>query len=220
MAGYAIDSAGNLTIDGVFVTAGTINSQTISSAANFTGTLAVASTVTGGTYNGVTIKNPSASRTSATGTITTVDTYVTPVFQIAANTLAAGDIFEIWVHGTCTTSVSNVVTFNIRLGTAGTTSDTSILLLNPTSDSAGTNVPFSIVTRFTVRTTGSSGTGIASTTLLNGTAGGIVATSVVGSGGAQVTINTTGALFFGLSGKTAAGTTSFIIQQATVSRVM
>jgi hypothetical protein len=66
-SGFASMSCNNWLAFGNGTISGTLNGQTISSAASFTGTMAVAGAITAGTYNGQTI----SSAANFTGTITT-----------------------------------------------------------------------------------------------------------------------------------------------------
>ncbi|OHB10992.1 MAG: hypothetical protein A3J09_00195 [Candidatus Zambryskibacteria bacterium RIFCSPLOWO2_02_FULL_51_21] len=86
--------------------AGTYNGQTISSAANFTGTMAVASTVTGGTYNGQTI----SSAANLTGTL-----------AVGSQTNITGNQFYCSSGGTCYFNSSGTGVTSIGNGTSGKT---------------------------------------------------------------------------------------------------
>lgn len=66
--------------------------------------------------------------------LTTVDTIVMSM-PIAANTLRVGQRFLIRVHGTV--SLASAVNARVRIGTAGTTADTAVLLVATSTSAAG-----------------------------------------------------------------------------------
>jgi hypothetical protein len=160
------------------------------------------------------------SSVAASSAINTASTYITPSASIPANTLQVGATYRIIVTGTCTSTAANVSTFVLRLGTAGTTSDTSVCTVTCTGATSGTAVPFTAVFYVTIRTIGSSGTAMGSGSITNtGTTG--ISSNGVGGGGSTtaVTVNTTVANFVGVSYSSAASTTTCTFQMAIVEAV-
>lgn len=158
------------------------------------------------------VTNPQASIVANSSTITSTDTYVTAAYLIAASTLAAGNRFRITMYGNYTPNNpgTDYMTFTVRFGTAGTTADTSILSATaaPTPTHNGIYYQFDV----TVRTTGSSGT-----VLCNGN--GISLNTDGVQLGSSTTINTTNALYLGLSVKNSSSADSLIVTMATVEQV-
>lgn len=182
-------------------------------------------TLTGTNFTGVPaagLLNPVSSSGVTGSSFNTVETYVTPAFTFPAAFLAVGQRYRITLYGTCTSSVANLVTFTVRVGTAGTTADTAIVALTPTSFAGGSALPWHLTCDFMVTATGTSGTGIAHAALLNvqSTAGAGISngTGLVGISG-TATINTTTATHLGMSLKTAASTTSLVIFSASVEMI-
>jgi hypothetical protein len=95
-----------------------------------------------------------------------------------------------------------------------------VLALAATSATSGTSIPFEFEALVTVQALTSSGKAVANARLINNGITGIssVATVVAGAG-VQATINTTVALFLGLSYTSAASGASVIFNQVTVEQV-
>lgn len=160
---------------------------------------------------------PSVPSVTATSAINTASTYITPSTPIAANVLQVGSTYRIFISGTCTSTAANVSTFVLRLGTAGTTADTSVCTVTCTGATSGTSIPFTAVFYVTIRTTGTSGTAMGCGSITNtGTTG--ISSNGVGGGGSTtaVTINTTVQNFVGVSYSSAATTTTCTFQTRVV----
>jgi hypothetical protein len=163
---------------------------------------------------------PVSAISASSGSVVSSETYVSAAFQIPANSLATKMVFRIKAYGVATSSSAKSATFNVRMGTAGTTSDTLVLALSATSATSGTSVPFEFEALVTIQALTSSGKAVASARLINNGITGIssVATVVAGAG-TQATINTTVALFLGLSYVSASSGASVIFNQVTVEQV-
>lgn len=90
--------------------------------------------------------NPAVRATTLTTTlgsgINTVETAVA-VATVPANYVRAGTTYRVRAYGTCTSTVNNISTFNVRFGTAGTSADTQIgTVATANGATSGTNVPF------------------------------------------------------------------------------
>lgn len=161
------------------------------------------------------------SRVADTAAINTTATYVTQAFAIPANTLIAGDTFEFFIHGTCTSTAANISTFTLRMGTAGTTADTSLLSFTTTAATTGTSVPFVINGIVTVRTIGAPGTATAFVSITNnGVTGVSNAATVVAGAGVTANITTTGLLYLGLTYSSAAATTTCTFRNALFHKIL
>jgi hypothetical protein len=162
---------------------------------------------------------PLASIVADVGPVTTVETYLTSGLAIPAAALKVGNAFKITILGNATSSAANTVTFNARLGAAGTVADAAIHSFPLLAATSGTGNGFKIEFYITVRAVGAGGSLVSMATLLNGQLAGIAnINSIVGFSGV-VAVNTTGALILGCSGVTTAGTTSFTIREALVERL-
>lgn len=146
--------------------------------------------------------------TSAVGGITTTQT-VAATYTIAANTLVAGQAFQVQAYGTQATT--GTVTYYICLGNTGTNTDTVLASIALSNVSLfGANFQGMV----TFRTTGSSGTAIAAGLLNTGTAATTCDTAVSGVTSTS-TFDTTGTLYLTIQAKSAAGTHT--VQQAFIS---
>lgn len=164
----------------------------------------------------------SAAMTAATAGLNTTETILVKTAALAASRLAAGTTLRFTMTGTCTASVANTSTFTIRIGTNGTTADTSILALTTAaSATSGTTIPFKATIDFTMRTSGASATSYGALELINNGTTGIATTAtqiVVGSG---TTFSTsTSNLIVSCSYKSAATTTTSTFQLATLEMVV
>ena len=162
-----------------------------------------------------------ASATTALVVSSTTDTYVTPAYDIPANTLYAGATFRIKIVGYCTSTAANSVSLNLRIGTSGTTSDAAIVAGSVTAATTGSNTGFTIEATVTIRSIGASGAVFGTVVLVNSGVTGLsnVATAVAYTTSSP-TVATTGALFIGVSMKSSATTTAFTISTATVEQVV
>ncbi|MHB8107864.1 MAG: hypothetical protein ACYDH4_10630, partial [Candidatus Cryosericum sp.] len=160
------------------------------------------------------------SSVAASAAISTVETVVTPSTPIPANFLQIGSTYRIVVSGTCTSTVANLSTFTLRLGTAGTVADTAIATVTCTAAAAGAAVPFEAVFYVTIRSLGAAGSAMASGYIVNSGITGISATGVGGGGStATAAVNTTVSNFVEVSYKSAATTTACTFQMAIVELV-
>jgi hypothetical protein len=164
---------------------------------------------------------PSKSQAANSGALNTTETYISAAFSIAANVLVVGMAFRITAYGTCTSSAANLSTFTVRFGTAGTTSDASVLAATCTAALSGTTVPFKFEAIVTIRTIGATGTITASAQIVNNGITGIstATTPVVAGTGTTLTMNTTVGNFIGLSYKSAASTTTCTFNQVVVELI-
>jgi hypothetical protein len=164
---------------------------------------------------------PASSIGPTSSAINTVETYLNPQFKLNANTLVAGNSYRITVTGTNTSTVANLSTFTVRMGTAGTTADTSLGTVTATSATTGTNIPFSVSCVVTVQSIGSNGSVIFSGSLTNSGTTGIntTQTPVMVLGSPTAGMNTTGALYLGITYKSAASTTTSTFQQVIVEHI-
>ena len=164
-----------------------------------------------------------AGTVAATGGINTVDTIITPAFQVPAGVMVAGCAYRIKIVGTCTPTAGNLSTFTVRIGTANSTSDTTLMTITATSATSGSSVPFYAEIIVIVRTlNSSSGNVIASGVLTNtGTTGiNTTATPVFVLGTVVTSINTTTAAnYISCSYKSAASTTTSTFQMVTVEQL-
>jgi hypothetical protein len=171
----------------------------------------------------------SGSRTrtvAASGAINTTETLLlaTPLLlphtdfgQTFPGTLNVGTLIRWTIQGTCTDTVANTSTFGVRMGTLGTVAgDTSEVatFVTAVSGSAGTNIPFTSVINLTVQTLGATGTGTGQMVTTSNATGIIGALTVhtIGSASAITALTTTTSTFIDLTMVTAATTTTNTIQ--------
>ena len=166
---------------------------------------------------------PQSSRQVTQGPMSTVQTYISQSFQIGAVT--SGSVFRMTVYGTCSSSSADTVTFRVKYGANGNTSDADIATLGTTSAGAGTNVPFKLEVICTVYQAASS-IGIIETTasLINGGATGTQGIwtnpSAVFSPQQTTDLNTSVvSTRLGLSAQTSANSTTLIFQSVTIESV-
>lgn len=163
---------------------------------------------------------PASAKVANSAAINTVETYISAVFPLPANTLAVGSVFRITVYGTCTSTAANLSTFTIRLGTAGTVADTAVLAATCTAAASGINIAFKVEFLVVVRTIGAGGTDVASGSIDNTGVTGIAATTNnVAGNGTTAAVNTTIANFLGVSYKSAAATTTCTFNNVVVEQV-
>ena len=148
-----------------------------------------------------------ASLTSTSGAINSAETVVLNV-QLPANFFQSGTTIRISGYGTCTASAANASNFRCRIGTAGTTGDTQIVTVAPTSATSGTNIAFMFEILVTSRGSGSSTTFEGSGCVVNpGTTGVSSITNTVASNSSG-TVNTTVANYINFTYVAAASTTT------------
>ena len=158
-----------------------------------------------------------ASRTSAIS-ISNTDTVVQSL--TIGTGLQAGDSYEISAYGTCTSTVANLSTFTIRVGTAGSVADTSMGTVTCTAAASGTNIGFYFNALFTCRTTGAPGTGIANGGVQNAGVTGISSvTNAISGNTATGAITTASANIISLTYQSAAGTTTSSFRNVTISKM-
>lgn len=153
--------------------------------------------------------------------INTTETYVASPLSIPANALVVGNSFRLTAWGQCTTTAANTVTFQPRLGSSGTTADTSLGAFTCSSTTTGTNVGFKFEALITITAVNASTGSTLYSAVLNTHFGtGIANQPVIDSSGLAVSSqNTTQATKLGLSFKTAASTTSAQFFQVTIERL-
>ena len=152
-------------------------------------------------------------------TVTNTETYLTPTGQYLSTEDAS--VYRVVIRGTGTsTSASGSIQFKLKIGTNGSTSDTTYYTLSTTPASSGTNVPFNVTMDITFRVSGSSGSLIAGGTFLNNGTTGLSNSAVVVSNGSAMSIDTTSGLYIGVSAVTANSSQTISVQQAYIQRVL
>jgi hypothetical protein len=155
--------------------------------------------------------------------INTTETVVVKSGTLAANRLVAGTVIRAVLEGTCTASAANTSTFQIRIGTAGTTADTLVFSgVTAASAVTGTAVPFRAILELTVRTVGVSATATGFLTIqtTGGTATGISTIPVQVILPTMTAFNTTTASnIISATYKSAATTTTCTFKQAFIEVV-
>jgi hypothetical protein len=134
--------------------------------------------------NGTQVSAPTTANT-APGTLlsTTAITYVTPAFSVPANSIAgtmvAGQTWRIIV-GVTNAATACTTTLTVKLGTTGTTTDTTIasLILGAGTAAAGSAI---ITIDVTVKTVGASGQGTVGLQVVNNGSTGFTNTNAVGA---------------------------------------
>jgi hypothetical protein len=163
-----------------------------------------------------------ASIISDSSGINTVETIVVKSAALTANRLVAGTVVRCTLWGTCTDSVANTSSFKVRMGTAGTTSDATVIALTTgASGTTGSSVPFQLTIEFTVRTVGSgtSATVDGRTMLISG-ANGIQGATTVQIGTPTLTgFDSTLANIISVAYSSAASTTTSTFKQAFIEIV-
>lgn len=114
-----------------------------------------------------------ASIIAASGAINTAETVIVQTAPLSANRLTVGSTIRATLFGTCTSSAANVSTFNLYIGTAGTTGDTKVLTAaTGAAFTSGTAVVFKAVLEMVMRTVGATASVVGTLTLFNqGTTG-------------------------------------------------
>lgn len=145
----------------------------------------------------ITVNSPQKSRVSTTSALSTVETYIG--VALAQENIAAGDTYKITVYGTTTSSGANTTSLKVKVGSAGSTSDATILTAAIVAATSGTNVPWKAEFLITIRTTGSSGTLVTVGSLVNDGTTGIYTLPTKVFAPATGSINTTASNKFGIS---------------------
>jgi hypothetical protein len=160
--------------------------------------------------------------TAASAAINTTDTVLVKA-PAGSNGMNIGTTWSMKFFGTCTASAANVSTFTVRLGTAGTTGDTTIATFTVTSAATGTTIPFEIEIILTARAVGSTTTVAGQMTVLSqglatGTSSGIAAFSTNCFSTASVASGNSAAndTILSVSYKSAATSTTSTFQQGQI----
>lgn len=115
-----------------------------------------------------------ASIIASSGAINTGETVIVQTSPLSANRLSVGSTVRATLFGTCTSSATNVSTFNLYIGTAGTTGDTKVLTAATGAAAAsGTSIVFKAVLEMVMQTVGSAASVVGTLTLYNAGATGI-----------------------------------------------
>ena len=158
---------------------------------------------------------PAVSVTTATGSFSTVEKYVSPAGFSISGGMTLGQAVRITIIGTCTSSAGNTNTIKIKYGANGTTADATITTLTFTASASGTTIPFKLTIDVVCSLVGASGTCFCAIAIANsGAATGFVANvatfnTAVSSAFAN---NLPGIL--GVSMVSSAGTTSYNVLAA------
>lgn len=152
----------------------------------------------------------------ASGALNTTETYPTNAIYLPPNAPLSGSTYRLTLYGTCTSTVGNVSTFTVRVGTTGTTpaSDTTATAALATSAAAasGTTVPFKAEILCTFRTIGASTTIECALMVSNTGTTGILAVATAGAVATTGAYNNNTALYLNVSYKSAATTTTSTFQ--------
>lgn len=162
--------------------------------------------------------NGLASIISASGGINTTETQVVG-YTASANEMAAGTTFHVHASGVCTSTVANVTTFRIRVGSVTLTGNIPASLAI-TAAASGAAIPFWLDAIITVRSNGVNGTVIGSIMLINHGVTGVSATTPrVGVSTATVVVDTTAQKIVELTSVAAANTTTCTFHTATITKI-
>lgn len=155
---------------------------------------------------------------AASSAINTTETVISSPKRYLANAIYAGTTWHFRVAGTCTTTAANVSTFRVRLGTAGTTSDTAIMTFATTvAGTTGATDPFTAEITVTCRTVGGSATFYGHMRISGHDSLGIIAVGndvILGTAASGVTTN---ANYITLTYVSAATTTTSTFQQVAMT---
>jgi hypothetical protein len=154
--------------------------------------------------------------TAASAAINTTETYPTAAIYLPPNSPLAGSTYRLTLFATCTSTVGNVSTFTVRVGTTGTTpaSDTTATAALATSaaSASGTTIPFRAEILCTFRTVGASTTVECALMVTNTGTTGILAVASAGAIATTGAYNNNTALYLNVSYKAAAATTTSTFQ--------
>jgi hypothetical protein len=159
-----------------------------------------------------------AIRTAASAALNTTETVIlggsatsgASILPIPANSLRVGDLIRIVLPGTCTTTVANISTFAVRIGTAGTVADALLLTAATTvASTTGTATAFRAEINLTVTAIGASAAVLGLLTVTNqSTAVGIIASGACNTVGTPTAFNSTVNNYLSVTYKSAATTTT------------
>lgn len=116
-----------------------------------------------------------ASIITASSGINTGETIIVQTSPLSANRLSVGSTIRATLFGTCTATAANASTFNLYIGTAGTTGDTKVLTAATGSSATGTSIPFKAELEMIMRTVGATASVVGTLTVLNQGSTGIAA---------------------------------------------
>lgn len=159
-----------------------------------------------------------ATRTSATGAITSTETQVLGI-TIPAGSFTVGSTYRFTAHALLTSSAANSVTFRMRVGPTTLTGSAAMaraLTATTTASSDG----FTVSGLFTVRTVGASGTCIGNVSIVGSGAQPFSTNAASSASNAAVSVDTTVANILEFTIQTGAGTTSVTVTQALWECVM
>jgi len=151
---------------------------------------------------------------AASASITTAEVQVVG-YTVPLGTLTAGSTFRITGSGGVTSTVGNVITIRIRIGTATLTGNIPISI-GPTATATAAGDGFTLDALVTVRTIGATGTIAGQMTGLGKAAQPWTVANSVGVTGTTVVVNTTVANILELTCVTAATTTAVIWHTAAI----
>lgn len=153
---------------------------------------------------------------AALAAFSTVETILAQVALLPGVTIDVGTILRIVIEGTCTSGGADNVTFNLRAGTLGTTSDAVAATVLVAAAGSGSGQAFKATLEFTVRTIGATGTLYGDLAIVNvGTTGIVASASKLVVTTPSATAFST-ATFLEICAVTAASSTTLTIQRATL----
>ena len=157
---------------------------------------------------------------AASAALNTTGTLVSIGIPIPKNTLVAGSTYEITLFGTCTSSNADTSTFTGRIGTLNTIADAALFTKTLASAGSGSNIPFCLKIRFTVRTIGATATIYGHIELMNeGTTGIYTAVTQVGALTSVSTHDSTANNYLNISYVTNAVTTTTTFQNVIIQKI-
>jgi hypothetical protein len=154
-----------------------------------------------------------ATRSSDSSSITTSETVV---LSGTIPTAVVGSTYKFVIYGEATSSAANTVTFKMRAGTLGTTSDPQIGTRAYTSATTGTSAGWKLEVIYIVTATGATGTGRFGATLSTTVGAGIIADQINSiSWTSSANLDTTTANTLSITISTSASTTSLVAKSGT-----
>lgn len=180
-------------------------------------------TLNGATLSGATTVTGQGEATAASSAINTSETILvqsgggTSGAALAANRIVAGTRIRVTLIGTCTASAANASHFRIRIGTAGTTSDTAAYdMATSNSATSGNNIPFRVVMDMVVRAPGASATSYGEYTIINQGVTGLSTANATTAIPTMTAFDTTAADFITVTYVSAVNTTTSTFQTASL----
>lgn len=167
------------------------------------------------------VANLPQSITAAINNISTTETVLENIF--IGSTVESSDTYVMEGFGSCISSMGNLSTFAVRVGTTGTLADavvgTTTCVAGTTTGTTSIGFYFRIMVTF--RTVGLSGTVMVNGKIDTTTTSGIVSTNVVAvsANSTPTTIATNLANYLSLSYKSAGTTTTCTFQNVSISKV-